>query len=79
MADEQTTRKRTGNSLFEFIVEAIDEVLPPNSAATGRQVYLLGWERFEDYHFEQRKAQDRRGFEKALPLLSPTATETVEF
>jgi hypothetical protein len=34
-------------SLYEYIVEAIDEHLPARSAVNGKQVYMLAFERYE--------------------------------
>lgn len=64
-------------SLFEFISEEIDKALPPNSGVTGQEVYLRGWERYENAYFEQQMSQKRRALERQKQL--PLDEEMVDF
>lgn len=66
------------NSLFEYIAESIDEVLPPGSGMTGREIYLRGFERYEREGFEKRLAQERRELDKLFPLLA-SSEEVIKF
>ncbi len=58
-------------SLMEYICAAIDEALPAGSLHTGREIYMLGWNRFEEAHFARQRELARRELEKNAPLLIP--------
>lgn len=76
---DTTKRRRTDTSMFAFVVEAIDEALPADSGTTGYEIYMRGFERFEEFHFKKALAEKRRALEKSLPLIAAVANETVEF
>ena len=61
-----TKRRRIDTSMSAFIVEAIDEALPPDSGTTGYEIYMRGFERFEEFHFKKALAEKRRALEKAM-------------
>jgi len=51
-------------SLYEYIVQAIDEALPEGSAVNGRQIYDTGFWRYQRAYFGEREAEAKRELER---------------
>lgn len=65
-------RKMQPTSLMEYICQAIDEALPTGAAVTGRDLYLRGFDRYMEAHFERERKRVLRELEASIPLLVPS-------
>ncbi len=64
-------------SLMEFICAAIDEALPSTAEVTGRDLYMRGFERWQEANWEKQRKQARRELEASAPPPSTTQSEVI--
>ncbi len=63
---------------MEFICESIDEALLDGSELSGRDVYIRGYERYQEAHFERERKRLRRELDISMPLFAPKPSELIE-